>query len=170
MKAIGSQLLAEQTDPFTTINIGVTSLVFRPAEHPGFGPGKGYEPQRSEIVLTLDFGKLIIEGRIDPETRERLQVTPQWLRRGIQHAVGPIRIVKPVSKCSIRTRQRPVLWLPWVRPPADTADRLMRFYAEGNRLTPSHEGSDRAENFRSDDFEIAFAHEADGHAVVQFGI
>jgi hypothetical protein len=63
--------------------------------------------QGHNIILSLNFGQVGMEGQIDPKPGQRLQKTSESLRKGIDYG-GAVRIIEAITECSIRTGQRPI--------------------------------------------------------------
>jgi hypothetical protein len=69
------QLSPELAYPFARVQVRMAALMVRPAEQAVGSPSDGNLPQREEIILAFDLGKLGVKSWIEPEAGQRLQIT-----------------------------------------------------------------------------------------------
>jgi hypothetical protein len=72
--------------------------MFSGADHPLFGPFKRHHSKRHEIVLTGDFRKLGVQGHIEAEAWERLEIAAEALGRSVSTRYVPSGSSKRLPK------------------------------------------------------------------------
>jgi len=135
-----------------------------------FRPRERHVAEGHEIILSLNFGQLGVEGQIDPKPGQRLQKTTEPPGRGIQNTVGAVRIIEAIAECAIRTGQRPIRRLPGIRTASNPEDQPSSFDAERNILASGHKCAHSAQNLGTNLLEVALPQQPNRWTIAQLRI